>query len=271
MGHTPVEPLPMTQDMDDTPAGRAVFAKRAVHFCVVAIPDLPLAEMLCLVMDDADRLGRAVGQHIARAVGEVYEENPRLHARPAPLALVLELREKLGERLVRRLEAPLAPESMRVLWLAPSQRHVFDVAIDAHTLVQTRNAMMDEEEEDVPDAGPTRAVVGTWRDPMRYLPMPLPAGWAIDGLDRLGVLHVIIDDRFDCQMGALEPEQGKCLFVIFDTLDGGPDVSDEEARAVLDRMRNVRPFGELAGMEELFGENRVFAAPIVEGAPIGSG
>lgn len=248
------------------------FAKKAVHICVAALPDLPLAEMLCLVMDDADRLARVVGQHVARAVGEAYEENEpsQLHSRPAPLALVLELREKLGERLVRGLEAPLAPQSMRVLWLAPSQRHVIDVAIDAHTLVQTRKAL-DEEEGEAPDAGRVRAVAGTWRDPVRYLPMPLPAGWVIDGLDRLGVVHVIVDERFDCQVGALEPEQGKCLFVIFETLDGGPDVSDDEARAVLDRMRNVRRFGELKGMEDLFGESRVFAAPIVEGGPIGSG
>ena len=74
--------------------------------------------------------------------------------------------------------------------------------------------------------------------------MPLPDRWMPDGVDRLGVLHVIIDEQIHCQVGALEPEQGKCLFVVLQT-PFGPRVSDDEARAVLDRLHNVRRFKEL--------------------------
>lgn len=252
------------------------------HMCIALLPELPLAEMLCLVMDDADRLARLVGQHIARSVGEAYEEHDpsQVHSRPAPLALVLELRDKLGERVVRRLEAPIPPRSMRVLWLTPSHHHVLDVPIDTQTLLQTRETLESarlrdefelDDEDDAGAEGRVWHVGGTWRDPMLYMPMPLPAGWITDGIDRLGVLHVILEDRIRFTVGAMEPEQGKCLFVIFEKLIGGRHVTDEEARAVLDRLHNVRRFGELEDMEELFGDNRAFAAPIVEGPALGSG
>jgi hypothetical protein len=270
-----------------TPAGCASFAKTAVHTCIAALPDLPLDEMLCLVMDDADRLARAVGAHVAHAAGETYEENEhsQLHARPAPLAIVLELRTELGDRLSRRLDAPLAPGSMRVLWLAPSQRHVLDVSIDPHALARLRArledqrlahdlGMDDDEGDDVvaPGASEAHDVGGTWKDPMRYLPMPLPAGWALDGVDTLGVLHVIIDERLECDVCALEPPEGKLLFMVLRKLIGGRDVRDEEARAVLERLRNVRGgFKELEGQEPLFGDGRVFASRVVEGGAPGSG
>ena len=70
----------------ETATGRSTFASKMAHMCIALLPDLPLAEMLCLVMDDADRLARGVGEHIARAVGEAYEEREasQLHCRPAP-------------------------------------------------------------------------------------------------------------------------------------------------------------------------------------------
>lgn len=274
----------MADDLDVTNAAdRRAFAKKMAHMCIAMLPELPLAEMLCLVMDDADRLARAVGAHVARGAGEAYEEHEpsQLHGRPAPLALVLEIHERLGERLSRRLRAPIPPGSMRVLWLAPSQRHVIDVTIEAQVLAQTRDALenarlRDELELELEDEPATaaatrvRAVGGTWKDPMRYLPMPLPAGWIVDGADRLGVVHVIIDERIRCQVGALEPDGGKGVVVILEKLIGGRGVTDDEARAILDRLRNVRRFRELTGMEDLFGDGRAFGAAIVEGEVPGS-
>lgn len=272
----------MSQDLDvTTAAGRSAFAKKMAHMCIAVLPELPLAEMLCLVMDDADRVARVVGAHVARGAGQAYEEHEpsQLHARPAPLALVLEVREKLGERLSQRLRAPIPPGTMRVLWLAPSQRHVLDVPIEAQTVAQTRDALEDArlreelEVDDEPneDASPrVRAVGGTWKDPMCYLPMPLPAGWVIDGTDRLGVLHVIIDERIRCQVGALEVDGGKGVVVILEKLIGGRAVNDDEAGAILDRLRNVRRFGELEDMEDLFGDGRAFGAGILEGGVPGS-
>lgn len=263
--------MPSPPDVSD-PAVRATIARNVVHSCLGILSDMPLDEMLCVVMDDGDRLARVVGEHVARAAGEPWTPEPSIHARPAPRALVLEVREALGDRLVQRLVRPLAPSTMRVLWLTPHQRHVIDVAIDPHVLAsakdQLQEARLDAELGDeavalLPEMR-AREVAGTWRDPMRYVPMPMPPDWSLGGVDDIGVLSVAIGDRLHAQIAAIDTaDVGKLLFVNLRRLLGGDDVTDAEAQQVLDRVRNVRGgFRPLEGAEAILGPGRLFASRV---------
>jgi hypothetical protein len=43
----------MPHDLDAaTATGRSAFASKMTHMCIALLPDLPLAEMLCVVMDE---------------------------------------------------------------------------------------------------------------------------------------------------------------------------------------------------------------------------
>jgi len=116
-------------------------------------------------------------------------------------------------------------------------------------------------------------VAGTWKDPSRYVPLPLPKGWVIDRIDKIGVLTIIIDDRLVLDLCATEMPE-RVLFAAMRRTMARGTVVDKEGRRVLDRLRNVRrPFKDLSGdelMVRIFGESRVWAALVVEGGEAGA-
>ncbi len=259
--------IPSNDDDLSTHAGRRRLAQMMADGIAGALPSEVLEGLICLVMDDGDRLARVVGRHVAQGAGQAYQPQPhgQVHARPAPLALVLGVRRELGDRLVKGLEAPLAPGKMRVLLLAPSQRHVIDVEPNLDHPGEWEEEI-EEGEELSPKAKPrTREVSGTWKDPVRYLPMPVPQDWVVGGYDRLGVLHVVVGGAIELYIGALEPKGGRALVVQVRRAAGDREVSDAEAGTLLEKLRNVgRGFEEIDEPEMVTEGSRMFASVIHE-------
>lgn len=251
----------LNDDDLSTPAGRRRTAKMMADGIAAALRPEAREELICLVMDDGDRLARLVGRHVAQGAGKAYEpQQPgQIHGRPAPLSTVLQVREELGDRLVRGLEAPLAPGKMRVLILAPSQRHVVDVQPDADHLVAV-------EEVDAPRPA-SRDISGTWKDPVRYLPLPLPEDWVLGGRDHQRGLQVVVGGAIELYIGAFEPHGGRALAVQVRRAAGDREVSDAEAGALLEQLQNVgRGFVEIRGADLVPEGSRLYGSVVHETA-----
>ena len=226
--------VPKQQDLA-TPAGRRALARMMASACITAVPDLPLEDVICAVIDEADDLARLVGRHIASSPREAYEPKPpgSIYALLAPRTLVLEMRKELGPRLTKSLKAPLAARRMRVLLLAPRRRHVIDV-------IPRRDAFRIEEEEQGEQEAPTRDVSGTWKDPVRYLPMPLPEEWSVGDYDRVGALRVVVGGRLRLDIGLVDMDGRRVMFVMARPQGGDGKPADDEVVGALDRLRHVR-------------------------------
>lgn len=261
-----------------TPAGRIALATRTAHACVAALPEVLDGDLFVVVMHGDDRVARTVAAHLAHAAGDSPDDEDipgtrsSLDARPAPRAIVLEMGGLLGERLTRDLEAPLAGRHVRVLWLSPEAHDVLDIPIETSHVVELEKELLVPPDESLridPDevANEERGVAGTWKDPSNYVPLPLPKGWVIDRIDRIGVLTIIIDDRVVLDLCATEMPE-KVLFAALRRTMSRGTVVDKEARRVLDRLRNVRrPFTNFSGedlIQRIFGESRVWGALVVE-------
>ncbi|MGO8999980.1 MAG: hypothetical protein ACLQVI_42180 [Polyangiaceae bacterium] len=110
-------------------------ASWTAHACVAALPEVLEGGMFVVMMRGDDPLARTIAANVARAAGDSPEgETPgmrtSLDARPAPRALVLEMRAILGDALTGRLEAPLAARHVRVLWLTREEHTVIDIPIE---------------------------------------------------------------------------------------------------------------------------------------------
>jgi hypothetical protein len=265
------------------PDGRHFVATRTAHACVAALPEILDGDLCVAIMHGDDRLARALAIHIARAAGGSEDDDDvpglrsSLDARPVPRAVLLEMRPLLGETLARDLEAPLAVQHVRVLWLSAHAHEVVDIPVETSHVVAFEKEFQvipDESLRIDPDelANEERDVAGTWKDPSHYLPLPLPKGWVIDRIDQIGVLTVIIDDRVVLDLCAMEIPEKVVFAALRRTMSRGT-VVEKEAKRVLDRLRNVRrPFKDFNGEEliqRIFGESRVWGALVVEGAERG--
>jgi hypothetical protein len=256
--------------MSSAPLSKAdtKFAKSGVHFTIAGLGDDARTELVCVVMDARNKLARRLGKHLARAAQQPFDNTQALHMRPAPRELVLELKEDLGDLLVRALEAPLADDAMRTLWLTPSRSEVIDVQIDPEVLRRARalvagedpNAGQEGDVDEEDDELPPRIVEGTWKDPERYLPAALPVGWVHGGVNRAGILTIHIHDVLRVELAATSLPEGDFLMAVFHP----NDVADRDAETALAHLRNVRGgFKELPGVADMFGDGRVFASRVL--------
>jgi hypothetical protein len=237
------------------------------------------SDLVLLVLGGTDRVARSVAAHVARAAHDAEDdrETPGLgdsiDARPAPRAVVLEMRDVLGPVLTAQIAAPVAPRNARVVWLSSGQHHVFDVAIEAAHVVEFERQLESDALRESADIEPPpfepleRDVGGTWQDPSRYLPFPIPVGWDVAKIDDLGVLTVIVEERLVLELCTL-PMPEKVLFVAVRRTMARGSVTDAEVRSVLDRVRNVvHPFRDVGGegiVKRLFGEARTWVARVDE-------
>ncbi len=186
----------------------------------------------------------------------------------------------LAEERLGALGAALPPFALRVLSFGSHHCEAFFVDFPLHTVrahrdAARRPARLEETGGDATNASSSEepaGVAGGWRDPLAYLPAPLPGDWSVGARRADGALPIAAGPL----SAVLVPKRAdgrRHVSVYFPEHPAGRPVTREEARGTYERLVGCGRFTE---MRPLFAEDaahvslvggRLFVAPLEKTYP----
>jgi hypothetical protein len=168
------------------------------------------------------------------------------------------------------------PASVRVVDYSTRRVQIYDLPYEPRAAARARKlheerrglaAALDLAAASVPRDARQPPREGTWRDPRRYLPDPVPEDWRVDDGDVSGSCIVYMAGRKAFHVDPRGGEDGDPLVaVFFEPQAGGEPVSGDDAASILGQLRGTGRFVEMEMVVE--GERvpragyRVFGAPL---------
>jgi hypothetical protein len=235
----------------------------------------PADDLVMLVLTPKSGLARHVLRQLDRALEVEHERMDPAGsevARWAPRDWLAELLDGHDGAASSAVRARIAVGRVRLACiLGDDSFDVFDVVPDRVVLRDNVRDRVHEEHAraagisfDHLPAVPRAFVVGSWRDPNRYLPAKLPRGWARRTIDRLAPVRVVVRRAIVVDIGPIPLGSARVVIIMMQHALEDRTPTDAEAREVLSRLENVERLREATpakGAEWLVPPGwRVFAA-----------
>jgi hypothetical protein len=239
-----------------TPAGRRRFGRLGSAAMIGQMGATePEPDLVMLVLSPTSGLARHVLRRLDAVLGvdhEPMDPDSGEVSRWAPRAWLGEMLASHDEDAARAVSSRVRAGRVRLACVLPDESFdVFDVVPDRVVL---RDNIRDRTHEDharehgVPlenlPAMPRAYVVGSWRDPNRYLPSKLPQGWRRRTLDSLAPVRVTVRRTVIVDVGPMPLGTAKLVVIMMQHAREDRPPTDEEAAEVLSALCNVERLRE---------------------------